>query len=167
MLHDAFGLSFDEIGSIVERTPTAARQLASRARRRVRGRLVPESANFSQQRQTVEAFLSALRTGDVQGLLAVLDPNVVRRTDQLAVPQGTARELCGAAAVAREALTYTRTAHIARPVLVDCSMGFVVAPYGRLRIAIRCTVRKGKISEMDVIADPARLRRLKIAVPPD
>lgn len=167
VLHDVFGVSFDEIASIVERTPTATRQLASRARRRVRGRGAPENTDLSQQRQTVEAFLSALRAGDVNGLLAVLDPDVVRRADQLAVGPGTARELRGGMAVAREALTYTRTARIARPVLVDTSMGFVVAPYGRLKIAIRCTVRKGKISEMDVIADPARLRRLKVAVPPE
>lgn len=166
VLHDVFGASFDEIASIVERTPTAARQLASRARRRVRGRREPDNANLSQQRQTVEAFLSALRVGDIQGLLAVLDPEVVRRADQLAVPPGTTPELRGAAAVAREALTYTSTARIAQIVLVDTSMGFVVAPYGRLRIAIRCTVSNGKISEMDVIVDPARLRRLKVAVPP-
>jgi RNA polymerase sigma-70 factor, ECF subfamily len=167
VLHDVFDLSFDEIASIVERTPSAARQLASRARRRVRGRRAPDGANLSRQRQAVEAFLSALRAGDLEGLLAVLDPDVVRRADEHAVPPEVARELRGAAAVAHEALTYSRAARIARPVLVDGSAGFVVAPRGRLRIAIRCTVREGKITAMDVIADPPHLRRLTLAVPPD
>ncbi|HEV2326699.1 MAG TPA: sigma-70 family RNA polymerase sigma factor [Terracidiphilus sp.] len=166
VLHDVFGVSFDEIAPVVERTPAAARQLASRARRRVRGGRASENANLSRQRQVVEAFLGAIRAGDVEGILAVLDPDVVRRADAIAVPPGTARELRGSAVVAREALTYAQTARIARPVLVDGSMGFAVAPHGRLRIAIRCTVREGKITAMDVIADPARLRRLKLAVPP-
>ncbi len=167
VLHDVFGVSFDEIASIVERTPAAARQLASRARRNVRGRRAPNEANLSQQRQTVEAFLRALRAGDVEGLLAVLDPDVVRRADGFAVPPGGARELRGAAAVAHEALTYTHTARIAQPAFVDESVGFVVAPRGRLRIVIRCAVRKGKIAMMEVISDPARLRGLKLSVPPD
>ena len=166
VLHDVFGVSFGDIASIVERTPAAARQLASRARRQVRGGREP-SANLSRQRQAVDAFLRALRAGDVEGLLAVLDPDVVRRADRIAVPPGAATELRGATAVAHEALTYTHTARIARPVLVDESVGFVVAPRGRLRIAIRCTVKKGRIAVMDVIADPTRLRSLKLAVPPD
>jgi RNA polymerase sigma factor (sigma-70 family) len=167
VLHDVFGVPFDEIASIVERTPAAARQLASRARRNIQGRRAPNDANLSQQRRAVEAFLTALRAGDLEGLLAVLDPDVVRRADGLAVPPGTARELRGAVAVAHEALTYAHTARIARPVIVDESVGFVVAPRGRLRIAIRCEVRKGKIAVMDVVADPARLRRLKLAIPPN
>ncbi|MGC1463340.1 MAG: sigma-70 family RNA polymerase sigma factor [Terracidiphilus sp.] len=167
VLHDVFAVSFHEIASIVGRTPTAARQLASRARRRVCGRRLPVEANLSQQRQTVEAFLRALRAGDVEGLLAVLDPGVVRRADRVAATPGAGSELRGASAVAKEALTYTRVARIARPVLVDESVGFVIAPRGRLSIAIRCTVKEGKITAMDVIADPARLRRLKLAVPPE
>jgi RNA polymerase sigma-70 factor, ECF subfamily len=167
VLHDVFGVSFGEIASIVERTPAAARQLASRARRQVRGGREPSDVNLSRQRQVVEAFLSALRSGDVERLLAVLDPDVVRRADRIAVPPGIATELRGAMAVAHEALTYTHTARIANPVLVDKSMGFVVAPRGRLRIAVRCTVRKGRIAVMDVIADPARLRMLKLAIPPN
>jgi RNA polymerase sigma factor (sigma-70 family) len=167
VLHDVFGVSFDEIATIVERTPAAARQLASRARRRVRGRQAPEKANLSMQRRTVEAFLSALRSGDIEGLLGVLDPDVVRRADETAVPPGAARELRGAEAVAKEVLAYVRTARMARPVLVDNAMGFVVAPRGRLRIAVRCTVREEKIAAMDVIADPDRLRKLKLAVPPE
>jgi RNA polymerase sigma factor (sigma-70 family) len=167
VLHDVFGLSFHDLACIVGRTPAAARQLASRARRRVRGKRAPDHANLSQQREVVEAFLSALRAGDVEALLAVLDPEVVRRADGVAVPSGTAKELRGAAVVANEALTYTQAARIARPVLIDESVGFVVAPRGRLRIAIHCTVKEGKIAKMDVIADPARLRSLKLAVPPE
>lgn len=166
VLHDAFGVSFDEIASILRRSPAATRQLASRARRRVRGKDTPEDANLFEQRQAVEAFLSALRAGDLDGLLAVLDPDVVRRADEVALPPTAAKELRGAAAVVKEALTYTRAARVARPVLVDESAGIVVAPRGRLRIVIRCTVKKGKIVEMDVIADPARLGKLKLAVSP-
>lgn len=167
VLHDVFGVSFGEIASIVERSPAAARQLASRARRQVRGGAEPSDANRTRQHQVVEAFLCALRAGDVEGILAVLDPDVVRRADRIAVPPGAATELRGAMAVAHEALTYTHTARIAKPVLVDKSVGFVVAPRGRLRIAVRCAVRKGKIAVMDVVADPARLRTLKLAIPPN
>lgn len=165
VLHEVFGVAFEEIAPIVKRSPAATRQLASRARRRVRGDVRPDDADLSRNRQTIEAFLSALRAGDVDGLLAVLDPEVVRRVDQAAVPGGRARELRGASAVAREATAYTHLAHIARPVMVDGSAGFVVAPRGRLRIAVRCTVKAGKIAEMDVIADPARLRKLRVSDP--
>ena len=165
VLHDVFGMTFEEIAPVVKRSPAAARQLASRARRRVRGKGTPDSADLSEQRQTAEAFLNALRTGDIEGLLAVLDPNVVRRADEAALPPGGTPELRGAAAVAKEALNYAGVAHVARPMLVDGSPGFVVAPRGRLRIAVRCTVRQRKIIEMDIIADPARLRKLKLAIP--
>jgi RNA polymerase sigma factor (sigma-70 family) len=165
VLHDVFGMSFEEIAPVVERSPTASRQLASRARRRIRGKGTPDDADLSEQRQVVEAFLSALRKADIEGLLAVLDPDVIRRADEAALPQGVAAELHGAAAVAKEALTYTGVARGARLVLVDGSPGFVVAPHGRLRIAMRCAVRQRKITEMDVIADPGRLRKLKLAIP--
>ena len=167
VLHDVFGVSFDEVASIVERTPAAARQLASRARRRVRERRTPDEASFSQQHHAVKAFLSALRAGDIEGLLNVLDPDVVRRVDAVAAPPGVPGELRGAVAVAEESLTYTRAARIARPIIVDGSMGFVVAPHGRLRIAVRCTVRKRKIVVMEVVADPARLRSLNLTLPPE
>ncbi len=165
VLHEVFGISFDEIAPIVKRTPAAARKLASRARQRVREPASAGDPNLAQQRQVVEEFLGALRTGDIEGMLAVLDPGVVRRADEAAVPRGTARELRGAAAVVKEATIYTKVAHIARLVLVDGSVGFIVALRGCLRIAVRCTVRAGKIAEMDVVADPARLRKLKIADP--
>ncbi len=167
VLHDVFGVAFEDIAPIVRRSPAAARQLASRARRRVRGPGTVADADLSQQRQAVEAFLTALRAGDVDGLLIVLDPDVVRRADEAAVPAGAARELRGAAAVVKEALTHTELARVAQPLLVDGSVGIVVAPRGRLRIVIRCTVRNGKISEMDVIADPSHLRRHNLAVLPE
>ncbi len=167
VLHDAFGMGFDEIAPIVGRSPAAARQLASRARRRIRGKGTQDDAIRSEQHQVVEAFLTALRAGDLNGLLSVLDPEVVRRADDVAAPAGAARELRGAAAVAKDTLTYTGVARVARPALVDGSVGIVVAPRGRLRIAIHCTIKEGKIVEMDVIGDPVRLRELKLAVPPD
>lgn len=165
VLHDVFGVSFEEIAPIVRRSPAATRQLASRARRRVRGKDSPDEANLFEQRQAVESFLSALRAGDLDGLLSVLDPDVVRRADEVALPPRAVRELRGAAAVGKEALTYTGAARVARSVLVDESVGIVVAPRGRLRIVIRCTVKRGKIVEMDVVANPARLSQLKLAVP--
>jgi RNA polymerase sigma-70 factor (ECF subfamily) len=165
VLHDVFGVTFDEIAPVVKRSPAAARQLASRARRRVRGAAGgAERARLSKQRGAVEAFLSALRAADLEGLLAVLDPSVVRRADKTALPPGAIAELRGAGQVAKEALTYTGVARAARLVLVDGSPGFIVAPRGKLRTAMRCTVRKGKITEMEVIADPARLRKLKLNV---
>jgi RNA polymerase sigma factor (sigma-70 family) len=165
VLREVFGVSFDEIAAIVKRSPAATRKLASRARQRVRGTDPAGDANLSSQRQAVQAFLSALRAGDMEGILAVLDPNVRRRADEHAAPRGSVRELRGAAAVAQEASAYRKVAHIARPALVNRSMGFVVAPRGRLQIAVRCTVKAGKITEMDVIADPARLHKLRIADP--
>lgn len=168
VLHDVFGVNFEEIAPVVRRSPAAARQLASRARRRVRGNSVAkgdERARLSKQRQVVEAFLSALRTADLEGVLAVLDPSVVRRADKAALPAGAAAELRGAGPVAKEVLTYSGVARAARLVLVDGSPGFIVAPRGKLRTAMRCTVRKGKITRMEVIADPARLRKLKLNVP--
>ena len=168
VLHDVFGATFEEIAPVVKRSPAAARQLASRARRRVRGTDTaggPAAARLSKQRQVVEAFLSALRAADLEGLLAVLDPGVVRRADKAALPPGAAAELRGAEPVVKEVLTYAGVARSARLVLVDGSPGFIVAPRGKLRTAMRCTVRRGKITEMEVIADPARLRKLKLNVP--
>lgn len=165
VLHEVFGISFDEIAPIVKRTPTAARKLASRARQRVRGTGTTQATALAQKRDVIEQFLSALRAGDMPALLAILDPNIVRRADKAAVPHSIPRELRGAALVANEAMTYTRVAHIARQAVVGGSVGFIVAPRGRLRIAVRCTVRAGKITEMVVVADPSGLRKLKISDP--
>lgn len=166
VLHDLFAMPFDEIAPIVGRSATAARQLASRARRRVQGAAPVPSADLARQREVVEAFLAAARAGDFEGLLAVLDPDVVRRLDDVAAAAGAPRELRGAQAVARGALAGSQRARAA-PValaLVDGSVGVVVAPRGRLSTVILFNISRGRIVEMDVIADPARLGRLHLAV---
>ena len=166
VLHDLFAMPFDEIAPIVGRSATAARQLASRARRRVQGAASVPSADLARQREVVEAFLAAARAGDFEGLLAVLDPDVVRRLDAVATATGAPRELRGAQAVARGALAGSRRARSA-PValaLVDGRVGVVVAPRGRLSTVIIFKISRGRIVEMDVIADPARLSQLHLAV---
>jgi RNA polymerase sigma factor (sigma-70 family) len=158
VLHDMFALPFDEIAPIVGRSPAAARQLASRGRRRVHAAGAPSPADLTGQRAVVEAFLAAARAGDFEGLLAVLDPDVVRRIDAAGAP-----ELRGAQAVARGALAGAQRAPVA-VVLVNGSVGVVVAPGGRLSTAITFKIERGRIVEMDVITDPARLRQLELGV---
>jgi RNA polymerase sigma-70 factor, ECF subfamily len=158
VLHDMFAVPFDEIAPIVGRTPTAARQLASRARRRVQASDTVPDADLSRQREVVDAFLAAARSGDFEALLVVLDPDVVLRADR------GARELRGAPAVAQGALTFSRLARFARPALVNGAAGVVVGPPGQPVSVIGFTVRGGRIVEIDVLADPERLRRLDLAV---
>jgi RNA polymerase sigma-70 factor (ECF subfamily) len=130
VLHDMFDLPFDEIAPIVDRSPEAARQLASRARRRVRGGPIATRSDLARQRGVVEAFLAASRQGDLEGLLAVLSPDVVFRADRVAAAAGAQAEMRGASAVAR---AFVGRAQGARPILVDGAVGAVVAPAGRLR----------------------------------
>ena len=163
VLHDMFAVPFDEIAPILGRSPAAARQLASRARRRVQGAATIRHPDLARQRQAVDAFLAATRGGDFDALLAVLDPDVVLRADRSAVLPGASRELHGARAVATQQLTHR--AQFAQPVLVNGSAGVVVAPWGRLLLVIDFTIQRGKITEIDVVADPARLRQLDLAVP--
>jgi len=166
VLHDLFGMSFDDISPIVGRSPAAARQLASRARRRVRGRDAAVSADVRAQRQVCEAFLAAAREGDFEGLLAVLDPAVVRRADAAALPPGATRELRGAQAVAKGALAGARRAG-SPPValaLINGKVGVVVAPRGRLTMAMQFEIRDARIVAIDVVADPDRLRRLDVGL---
>jgi len=164
VLHDMFAVPFEEIAAIVGRSPAAARQLASRARRRVQGTSTVSQVGITRQRAVVDTFLAALRAGDLEALLTVLDPDVVRRADRVAVPSTAARRIRGAATVAREALTHADRAWFARSALVDGSVGIIVAPSGKLFMALRCKVAAGKIVGMDVIADPDHLRRLDVAV---
>jgi RNA polymerase sigma factor (sigma-70 family) len=164
VLHDMFALPFDEIAPIVGRTPTAARQLASRARRRVQGGAAVPDPDLARQREVVNAFLAACRGGGFDALLAVLDPDVVLRIDASAVPAGATRLIRGAPAVARQALLFSRRARFTRPALVNGSVGMVVAPRGRLLLALGLTIADGKITEIDIIADPERLDRLDLAV---
>src|SRR6266545_4025229 len=161
VLHDIFAAPFDEIAPIVERSETAARQLASRARRRVRGGTRVQDANLTEQRAVVDAFLSASREGNFDALLELLDPDVVFRHDRTAVPLGASREVTGALAVAKQ---FAGRAQAARPILVNDSVGLVVAPRGRLLLVLDLTITHGKIAEINVIADPARLQKLDLAV---
>jgi RNA polymerase sigma-70 factor, ECF subfamily len=161
VLHDTFAMPFDEIAPIVGRSPAAARQLASRARRRVQGAAVPNT-DLDRQRAVVDAFLAAARGGDFEALLAVLDPDVVLRTDRAALPAGAAQEVRGAAAVARRAKL--GGARAAQPALVNGAVGVVVAPRGRLMMVLAFTIARGKIVAIDAIADPERLERLDLAV---
>jgi len=174
VLHDVFAVPFEEIAPIVERTPTATRQLASRARRRVHGSggrdgvgmwegppPVPD-ADRTRQREVVDAFLAAARGGDFDALLAVLDPDVVLRTDRPALPSGALRETRGAATVARRAMV--GGARAAQPALVNGAVGVIVAPRGRLLMVLLFTISGGKIAAIDAVADPERLRHLDLAV---
>jgi RNA polymerase sigma factor (sigma-70 family) len=165
VLHDTFAVPFDEIAPIVGCSPAAARQLASRARRRVRGAAPVPDANVTRQREVVDAFLAAARAGDFGALLAVLDPDVLLRADRGALALGTSREIRGARAVAEGALTFAALVGWARPALVDGAAGIVAFDArGRPFSVMGFTVRRGKIVEIDVLADPARLRRLDLAV---
>ncbi|TMA22509.1 MAG: sigma-70 family RNA polymerase sigma factor [Deltaproteobacteria bacterium] len=165
VLHDMFAIPFEEIAPIVGRSPAAARQLASRARRRVQGPASASSADLARQRDVVDAFLSALRAGDIQGLLEVLDPDLVVRADAVAASGGAATEVRGAEPWAKQALAaYRRGARSARAALVDGAVGAVIAPRGRLFRVLTFTISAGKIVAMDVVGDPARLGQLEVAV---
>ncbi len=159
VLHDVFGLPFDEIGPIVGRSPVATRQLASRARRRVRGVTEPHP-DLTRQREVVAAFLAAARDGDFEALLTLLDPDVVLRADAGAA--AASRVVRGAAAVAKLALTFYQYGPFARPALVNGTPGVVAAEPGRVYSVVGVTVRAGRITEIDILADPERLRELDL-----
>lgn len=163
VLHDMFGVPFDEIGPIVGRSPAAARQLASRARRRVQGSAPLPDADLTRQREVVDAFLAAARGGDFEVLVAVLDPDIVLRVDRGAVPRGASREFQGVQAVLEQAQTFAPLVASARPVIVNGAPGVVVAPRGKPVAVAAFTVTRGKIVEIDLLADPARLRDLDLA----
>jgi RNA polymerase sigma factor (sigma-70 family) len=160
VLHDMFEVPFDEIASILGRSSESARQLASRARRRVRGAPVPD-ADLRKQREVVDAFVAASRDGDFEALVALLDPDVVLRADR--VLSGEPAELRGAPAVAERALIFSRLVAHARPILVNGAAGVVVAPEDEPYSVVGFTVTNGKIVEIDVFGDPERLRQLNLA----
>src|SRR5882672_12026173 len=176
VLHDLFAMPFDEIGSIVGRSPAAAKQLASRARRRVRGSPAPSDAGRARHREVVEAFLRAARTGDLEGLLAVLDPDAVIRIDAAArfdgivridapaAEAGMARELRGASTWAAQLIALSRGLRFVQPALINGSVGLILAPRGNLSRALTFTFANAKVARVEVIGDPARLRDLDIAV---
>lgn len=164
VLHDMFGVPFEEIAGLVDRSPAATRQLASRARRRVQGQAPVPDADLGEQRRVVDAFFAAARDGDFDALVAVLHPDVVSRGDGGALrPQATA-VVRGAREVAARALTFARLAPFVRPALVNGAAGVVVAPRGEPFSVMGFTVVGGKIVEIDAIADPERLRELDLAV---
>jgi RNA polymerase sigma factor (sigma-70 family) len=162
VLHDMFAVPFEEIAPIVGRSLAATRQLASRARRHVQGAANVPNADLASQREVVDAFFAASREGDFDALVAMLDPDVVLRADVGGVPAGASREVRGAPAVADQALTFSQFAPFARPALVNGAAGVVVAPRGRPYSVMGFTVRGGKIVEIDILADPARLRQLDL-----
>jgi RNA polymerase sigma-70 factor (ECF subfamily) len=156
VLHDMFGLPFEEIAPIVDRTPAAARQLASRARRRVQGAAPKSDPDLAEQRRVVDAFLAAARAGDFDALIAVLDPDAVLRVDTAAGDRMPAE---GAEAVARTLLERGRPfAPLARPAIVNGAAGAIVMPGRRPIAVVGFTVRNGRIAEIDIVANPDRLR---------
>jgi RNA polymerase sigma-70 factor (ECF subfamily) len=164
VLHDLFAVSFEEIAPIVGRSPAAARQLASRARRRVQGAAAVPDVELTRQRVVVAAFLAAMRGGDFEALVAVLDPDVEIRTDAFASPTRQATTARGAREWAKGAIVAARGAKAARAMLVDGEMGVVVAPAGRIFRVLRFSFAGDKIARVEVIGDPARLHALELGV---
>ncbi|HYZ77905.1 MAG TPA: sigma-70 family RNA polymerase sigma factor [Gaiellaceae bacterium] len=162
VLHDIFAVPFDEIAPIVDRSPEAARQLASRARRRVRAERTVPDADLKTQREVVHAFLAAARDGDFDRLVAVLDPDVVVRADF--GPARGSRETRGAAAVARQALGFARLGLDVRPALINGIPGAVAFRHGQPFSIGAVTVRNGRIVELDFLNDPERLRLLDLTI---
>ena len=163
VLHDMFAVPFGEIAGIVGTTPAAARQLASRARRRVRGAAPPEDADLEQQRELVDAFLAASREGNFEGLVAVLDPEVVFRIDAGGRGPGAREPINGAESVARQILARgTPFARFARPAVVNGGAGVVVAPGGIAMAVVGFTTSRGRIVAIDLITDREKLGRLSL-----
>jgi RNA polymerase sigma factor (sigma-70 family) len=161
VLHDIFAVPFGQIAPILERSPAATRQLASRARRRVQGAVPSRQVDLARQRQVVDAFLAALRDGDFDALVAVLDPEVVLRDDSAALPTGAMMR--GAQAVGAYALNFSRGARFVQPALVDGSVGLAIGPPVRLMGALGFTFAGDTITVIDMISDPERLRRVDLS----
>jgi RNA polymerase sigma factor (sigma-70 family) len=169
VLHDMFAMPFTEVADVLGRTPEATRQLASRARRRVRGASSPDhAADFARQREVATAFLAAARGGDLSALIALLDPEVTLRADAEASPSGRAVQRQGVQMVAHGAAAASSRAEHSQLAFVDGTVGIVFAPAGRLQVVVKLTVSADrKITAMDVIADPDRLRGLQLAILPE
>ncbi|MDI3471440.1 MAG: putative RNA polymerase sigma factor [Pseudolabrys sp.] len=162
VLHDMFDLPFEDIAPIVDRTPAAARQLASRARRRVKGAQPDEEdVDTARQREIVDAFLAASKSGDLAALLRILDPAVVFRPDAVAARMGGVGELRGADAVAA---TFKGRAQAAKPALLDGAPGLAVAFHGQLRVALRLTFAGERIAGIEAVADPAQLKAMTVTL---
>jgi RNA polymerase sigma factor (sigma-70 family) len=163
VLHDVFGVPFEEIAPIIQRSTPATRQLASRARRRVRGHGARQASDRIRQTKLVNAFLAASRNGDFSALLTVLDPDAVLRADEAAVKMGVATETRGAQAVA----TFSRRAGGARPALVNGEAGAVWMPGGRPRVVFKFAISADKIVGIELIANPEDLRQVDLVIPED
>jgi RNA polymerase sigma factor (sigma-70 family) len=159
VLHDMFSVPFDDIGAILERSPDAARQLASRGRRRIRGAQTTPATDAAAQQEVVEAFLAAARDGDFDALLAVLDPDVVVREDS---GSGTIAEIRGAENVARRAKSVSQLGLVARPALVNGGAGWVSLLDGEVYAIAGITVQRGRITSMEILMDPTRLAELDL-----
>ena len=164
VLHDMFGVPFEEIAALVDRSPQAARQLASRARRRVRARPTTPDADIGAQREVVEAFLAAARKGDFDALVATLDPDVVLHADGGAALAALSAEVRGAVNVARQAVMWSRVDLAMRPAMVNGAAGAVATRDGAVFAIASVIVRHGKIAEMDFLADPERLARIDLTI---
>jgi RNA polymerase sigma-70 factor (ECF subfamily) len=167
VLHDMFAVPFDEIGPMLERSAASARQLASRARRRVQGAAPAPDADLTRRRRVVEAFLAATRGGDFDALLALLHPDVVLRADKLVIPTSAPVLVRGGDTVAKGAMAAMGRARFTGPALLNGTAGLVMAPHGRLVLVLDFTIVDGEITEIDVIADPDRLQKIELAVLPD
>ncbi|TQM05880.1 sigma-70 family RNA polymerase sigma factor [Pseudonocardia kunmingensis] len=165
VLHDLFAVPFDEIAPVLERSPAAVRQLASRARRRVQGDGHAPEADPALGRRVVDAFLAAVRGGDLDALVGLLHPEVVLHADAAAGPTPEPLVVRGADAVARGAVVAAARARFTGPVLVDGTVGLAMAPHGRLRLVLTFTISEGRISGIEIIAEPDRLRALELAAP--
>jgi RNA polymerase sigma factor (sigma-70 family) len=163
VLHDMFGMPFEEIAPIVGRNTAATRKLASRARRRVQGASTDASPDRARQRAIVDAFLAASRDGDFEALLALLDPDVVVRSDAVAADMGSPAEVLGALSVAN---FFSGRAKVARLALIDGAVGAVWAPGGQPRVVFAFSIKDGKVTQIDFLADPARLGELELEILP-
>ncbi|WP_328843972.1 sigma-70 family RNA polymerase sigma factor [Streptomyces sp. NBC_00258] len=164
VLHDMFAVPFDEIGPMLERSPAAVRQLASRARRRVKGASPLPEADLARRRRVVDAFLAATRGGNFDALVALLHPDVVLHADRSVVPTPDPVVVSGAHPVAKGAMAATGRARFTGPALVNGSAGLAMAPQGRLRLVLAFTITDDMITRIDVVADPDRLDELELAV---
>ena len=162
VLHDMFAVPFDEIATVVGRSPVASKKLASRARSRIRGVAAIDEVDLPRHHAVVEAFLTASRGGDLNTLVTLLAPDVVRRADRFAVPAGTATDVHGARAVSEETKVFAHRARSAEVALVDGTPGILVAPRGRLVVVLRVTVEHDRITEIEVIGDSRRLDTLEL-----
>lgn len=163
VLHDMFSVPFDEIAPVVDRTPAAARQLASRARRRVQDAGPAPDPDVARQREVVEAFVAASRGGDFEALVALLDPDITLRVDGGVVARNLSKVVRGAQSVAGQALLYQRFAPLARLVLVNGTVGTLTAPEGEARSVMSFTVADGRVVRIDILADPERLALLDLS----